>query len=164
MEKLFTKESISIIIAILGFILSVINAWYLYYTNRRRFVVKITDLLPSQIDGDTSIDFGLLIENKSRITLTISQLYLVIGNQEYSFDWEPTFVACTTTKLSGVPQAKIDLFSMQLPQTIQGLGAVGGFFHVKPPYKFLESDLKNANAQIKVYTTRGIKAYPIFPI
>ena len=154
-----SKNQITFIIAVLSFILSVYNFLHSLFTNRAnlKIIYKLHTVCNNLLDYP--IIFNLVIENKSRLDISISRLFLKVNDCMYEFDSEPNWIGEKTRRTGNNITDKITLHSLVIPQTISGLGAIGGYFYVGTykNFKFNKSD----QVTIIAHTNRGKFKYPI---
>jgi len=154
--KFLTKENISLFIAIAGFVLSIFNIIRQYYFNR----AKINIIYRSHYCGG-SVSFNLAIENCSQLDISISRMLLIVNNKEFEFLYLPKTIWTITHRTGGVETDRKKIDSISFPQTIGGLGAVGGCFAVdvdKETCGLFESPVAVA---LKVFTNRGCFLFPV---
>lgn len=106
---------------------------------------------------------NLVIENRSRLPVAVSRAFLVMKNKsypkdilEYEFSSHQLKVSSMIYSVSGKESEEIPQYSIVLPQTLQGLGAIGGYFYTKLPENFNEDELtEKYDFYIKLLTNRG---------
>lgn len=152
---MLTKDNISLIIAIAGFVLSVFNIIRTEYFNK----AKLKFTYRSHYCGQT-VNFNFLIENCSRLDISISRMFLIAGNEEFEFRFLPKTVWSVTEQCGNTEVEKENIKSISLPQTIAGLGALGGYFSVQVSENVMDVLKDEANIAIKVMTNRGIFLFP----
>lgn len=146
--KYLTKENISLAIATAGLVLSIINVIRQELFNR----AKINLLYRSHYCGRTA-NFDLLIENWSKLDISISRMFLVADNNEYEFRYMPKTVWKIGNDAKGCVK---EIESISLPQTILGLGAIGGYFCVDVGPEIISFLSKSGvSLTMKIVTNRG---------
>ena len=162
MNSFFSNDYVSTCISLAGFILSVINSLYLIAVNS----FKIDLIQKSYAFCDTldrhPVYFELAIENKSRIQVSISRMFLLVNNKKYEFQWEKERIGRTEFKCNGELIEGYSTYSLTLPQSIPGFGVIGGFFYVVTDSSINESDLKSADVKIEIHTNRGRKRFKVY--
>ncbi len=154
-----TKEQITFIIAVISFMLSVYNFLYSLFINRSNLKITYKSHTFCSHLPESPIIFNLVLLNKSRLDISISRLFLKVNDCTYEFDSEPNWVGEKTQRTGNKITDKITLHSLEIPQTISGLGAVGGYFWVNTSnnFKFNKSD----QITIIAHTNRGKFKYTI---
>ena len=153
------KEQITFIIAVLSFVLSVYNFLHSLFINRSNLKLIYKSHSYCNFAPEYTIIFNLVFENKSRLDISISRLFLKVNESIYEFDSEPNWVGEKTRSTGNKITDKITLHSLEIPQTISGLGAIGGYFWVDT-YKKIKFNKYN-QVTIIAYTNRGKFKYPI---
>ena len=156
---LIAKEQITLIIAILSFMLSLYNFFYSLLINRSNLKLIYKSHSCCNLTPEYPIIFNLVFENKSRLDISISRLFLKVNESTYEFDSETNWIGEKTNRTGNKITDKITLYSLEIPQTISGLGAIGGYFWVGT-YKKIEFN-KSDQVTIIAYTNRGKFKYPI---
>lgn len=154
-----TNDQITFIIAVISFILSVYNFLYSLFINRSNLKIIYKSHIFCDNIPECPIIFNLILENKSRLDISISRLFLKVNDCIYEFDSEPNWIGEKTQRTGNKITDKITLHSLEIPQTIPGLGAVGGSFWVNTSnnFKFNKSD----QVTIITHTNRGKFKYTI---
>lgn len=163
MEKflvLLTKDNITFLIAVFGFLLSVYNFLRELLQNRMSLHVTYKNHHISSHDK-MGITLSLSIENKVKIPLSISRIFLNINNESLEFYWIPQFVFRATQSSKGNIYDEINIHTIPLPVQIEGYGIVGGFFFVKSSRTITNEELFSSKTSITIYSSKGIKTYPI---
>ena len=156
--SLLTRENISLVIAVIGFILSVYNFVHEKMQNRMKINIPYKNHFIAEHDHK-SITISLAFENLVKNPISISRIYLCVDDKKYDFYWIPQFVLRATQQTNGQVIDEINVHSIPLPFTIEGYGVVGGFFFTKAPQSIYT--LESANTSLLVYSNKGIKKYPI---
>ena len=117
--SLLTKENITFLIAVLGFLLSLYNFLRDILQNRMKLHVIYKNHLISEHDHKG---------------ISISRIFLNIDDISLEFYWIPQFVFQATQKCKGEILDEINVHTIPLPAHIEGYGIIGGFFFVKAPY------------------------------
>lgn len=152
------KEQITFFIALIGFLLSLYNFIWALIHNR----VKLRVAYKNHLCGNGENGFLIVmmnIENLSRLPLSVSRMFLNIGDDTYEFSSMPQFVYERTRKCGDEVYDKVITHSVELPQFIPALGVCGGFFHVVG--EITNKRLMNENTSITIWTTRGKRTYKI---
>ena len=140
-------------LSLAGFVLSVLNTLYLVCTNH--FNIKI---IPKYAffyhteNNETILDINLIIENRSKVAVSISRMYFVINNIEYEISNRKQRISVKEFLNSDGTKEAVKSYTESLPQTIQGMGAIGGNFYIKLPPKIGETDVKNTDVKLLINT------------
>lgn len=156
--SLLTRENISLVIAVIGFSLSIYNFVHEKMQNRMKINITYKNHFIAEHDHK-SITISLAFENLVKNPISISRIYLCVDDKKYDFYWIPQFVLRATQQTNGQVIDEINVHSIPLPFTIEGYGVVGGFFFTKAPQSIYT--LESANTSLLVYSNKGIKKYPI---
>lgn len=141
------------IIALLALILSIYNWCYDFVHNKANInlIFKTCKLLEN-VSGKP-LSFHLIIENRSHLDVSISRMFLIIGNTSYEFDSLPNYVMEFSS-----PHDIKHIFSKELPFKITGLGTFGGFFNVNTEenHNIVKNELFNEPISITIHTNRKL--------
>ncbi len=143
-------EIISIIIAILAFVLSLGNAIYTYKCNHKNINLIINSYTRNYIKDKYIYIFDLLIENKSRLPISINSIKIVKGEKEYKININPTLLSEITSRTGKNITGVSKLFSATFPINISGLNDSREFIELSK-----NIDL-SGDCIIKLCTNRGI--------
>lgn len=142
------------VIALFALILSIYNWYYDFVHNKAN--INLIFKTCEHIDNvyGKPLSFYLIIENCSHLDVSISRMFLNIGDDSYEFDSLPNYVMEYSS-----PNDINHIFSKELPLKITGLGAVGGFFNVNTieHNSFEKSLIFNNNVSITLHTNRKLK-------
>jgi hypothetical protein len=152
----WNKENISLFIAVAGLSLSIYSVIRQAYFSRAK--LRIT--YRSHYCSETT-SFNLIIENCSRLDISISKMALVINSRECDFLYSPKTVWATEIKSGGEVKSRKEIDSIIFPQTISGLGSIGGYFAIVLDSKTNKILGKPCEIVIKVFSNRGIFSFPI---
>lgn len=152
-ENLFTKENMTLIISLLGLILSISNTTYLFIVNRKNLKVTFKNYVDCS-RTDKSMFFNLIIENRSRTKISISRMFLIIDELKVEFDAYPAPVFWRTEKTGERIDSSITIYSQTIPKDIDGLCSVGGLFEIENfPFKEFYN---SKSLMLEIYTSRGL--------
>ena len=153
----FSKENITFLIAVIGFFLSVLNFIKNIMENRFKLKLEFKSAGIQNKFPNNPIYFEMLMENCSRLPVSIARIFLKIGSEQFEFDWKEHEIYCDKVIQNQKIVTTKTHYSSTLPHTIEGLGIWGRFFYVKTNETFhFDSFLKNNNTLI-LYTNRGKK-------
>lgn len=158
--SLLTKENITFLIAVIGFLLSLYNFFRELLHNRMLLRVVYKNHLISEHDH-CGITISLSIENKTKIPISISRAFLNIGENSLEFYWIPQLVFRATHSGKNAIYDEVNVHTITLPARIEGYGIIGGFFFCKSPTPICNEDLLSSKTSITINSNKGIKTYPI---
>jgi hypothetical protein len=159
--EIVTNDYVCTYIALAGFIISIVNSIYLVSVNSfKAALVQKSYAFCDNRNGHPAY-FELAIENKSRIPMSVSRMFLIINNQKYEFQWETERIGHFAFKTNGKVTEEYSTYSLTLPQNISGMGAIGGFFFVPTDDLISRSDFINSQLWIEIHTNRGKKKFKI---
>ena len=98
--SLLTRENISLVIAVIGFILSVYNFVHEKMQNRMKINITYKNHFIAEHDHK-SITISLAFENLVKNPISISRIYLCVDDKKYDFYWIPQFVLRATQQTNG---------------------------------------------------------------
>lgn len=159
-SSLLTKENVTFLVAVLGFMLSLYNFFSELLQNRMNLRVTYKNHHISVHDNE-GITISLSIENRVKIPLSISRAFLNINEESLEFYWIPQFVFRATQSTKGTIHDEINIHTTTLPAHIEGYGVIGGFFYVKSPKTITNEELLASKTSITIYSNKGVKTYPI---
>lgn len=164
MNELFefvSNDYISTYVALAGFIISVINSVYLISSNSFKISLVLKSFAFCDNHDGHPTYFELTIENKSRVPISISRMFLIINSQKYEFQWETERIGHFEFKTNGKVTEEYSTYSLTLPQNITGMGAIGGFFFVPTDDSITKTDFLNSQLWIEIHTNRGKKRFKV---
>ena len=159
MQTLFTilnwlKNNFTTCIALISLLISLYNWWYNFRHTKAKLnlIFKHCKLIHKQ--AGSPLSFHLIIENLSHLDVSISRMFLCVGDKRLEFDSLPY----TILKYTSPEETKLQ-YSSALPITIPGLGAYGGFFCVRlDDYKNFDiSSLSWDKVSIFITTNRKLQ-------
>lgn len=161
MKNILTKENITFFIALISFLLSLFNFISILIANRKH--IKLTYKIHHECPtfNEHPIFFELIIENLSKLDISVSRMFLIVGEVSYEFSSLPEFVYETTQRTGSTITDRKTYYSNSLPQTIKGLGVLGGFFWVNTCNAFNYNNLYTSDVSLCLYTNRGKSTFPI---
>lgn len=151
MDKIINKENITFILSLFGSF-GVILGWILtYIKNRKNISLKIIKYGHSPKGLLTYIE----ISNQSRLPISINEISVSIGKDEYRCSYIPV-VALERTNRAGNKITNIEkILSMTFPVNIQPLCGYSGYVYF-PSFEENFPDVSNT-AFFVVHTNRGKK-------
>lgn len=155
-----TKENITFIIALIGFILSIYNFVHERLQNRMKLKIIYKNHGISEYDS-SGITIAMAIENHVAQPISVTRMFLNINDVSIEFYWIPQIVFSSELKQKERILASTNVHSIELPTIIEGYGVLGGFFYTKYPTTITNKFLKDAKTSITVHTNKGKKTYEI---
>lgn len=160
----FTKENITFLIALIGFILSIWDFIELRLMKicRLQVICKSFITAPNQLANNHMPMFlSLSITNKSVLPVTITTIYIKINNQVFPFSWIPEIVHTSQRRnKQGIIDTTV-IKSVTYPVYIQEQNSMCGYFYVPVSPKFTDEYLLRASCSLELHTNRGVKNYDI---
>lgn len=162
MDSLFdivSNDYIRTYIALAGFIISTVNSIYLIGTNSFNINLIQKSYAFCEREQCHPAYFEFSIENKSRLPVSISRIYLIVDNNKYEFQWEKQRIGRHEFRTGNEVTEAYSTYSITLPQVIQGCGVVGGFFYVETEESLIEKDFLNSEISVEIHTNKGKKKF-----
>lgn len=159
--KYFTRDNITLALAILGSILSTFNFVKNLITNRKRLSVNFDRATILLCRTNHPILFRMIIENKSRLPICVSRMFLECNGKKFEFEWVPEYVHHAAEKQGKQILTHNEHLSTGFPSIAQGLGAIGGFFFLYTDKDYTGDDLVKHPVQLILNTNRGKKKIPL---
>lgn len=150
------NELITLIIAILGFILSAIQWGYTFYCKRINFSMSIEKFEPGHSDLYDRAIFTLMIWNNSSAPLTITRMSINNVNCSITHQWVGEHYYPTTPE-SDIPRTERHL-SPDFPITLAPHG--GGLYPIV--FNFKKNTALEKLVHIVVQTSNGKKCFTLF--
>ncbi|MCO7137682.1 hypothetical protein NIF40_09110 [[Clostridium] leptum] len=130
------KENLVAIISGLAFILSLSSWIYTFITQRKKLSIRLVE---AKSKNEMTI-LQVLIENRSRLPISITRIQLVINEESIDCVTTPEIVLETKTSQGKEVISRRDYYSMDMPINIGSLGAVGGYLLFRGPQCMLPND------------------------
>lgn len=145
---LFTRDNITLILAIWGALGSFASWVYTFASQRKNISVRIIEN-----DITEACLFYILFENKSRLPIAITNISLLVDSKEVYCEPISTLAFEYTRRSKGEVVERIQRYTLALPITLSSLGATSGYvyFDTAPDEQLLSS----RSATLKIYTNRG---------
>lgn len=112
---LSNNDNITTIISVLAFVLSMINTFYLIFTQRPKIKVSFKEYTFLKNLPDKPFLLGVIIENKSRLSVSISKMNLNINDTKYEFSWIPIIICNTNLSQNNNTLDKVSVHSLTFP-------------------------------------------------
>lgn len=154
-------DNIKTIISVSAFILSVINTFYLFLTQRPKIRVNFKEYSFLNTLSDKPFLLGVIIDNKSRLPISISKMNLSVDNVKYEFSWIPIIIYTSDFSQNKKILEKASVHSLTFPQNINSLGSCCGYFTIITKGQFDSNKLKKSKCILEVFTSRGKKSFKI---
>ena len=117
------RESITFTIAISGFLISLYNLLYGIITQHKNLEIRVYDI--KSYSDVTYLHVG--IENKSRLSIAVTQIYLLHGGSKSACSASPTLLRETVRRSGNEVIDRKQTFSTPMPVAISGLSAQSAF-------------------------------------
>ncbi len=157
--KFLTFDNITFTIAVVGFLLSLITFVKDVITNRSRLSINLDRATILSCRTNHPILFRMIVENKSRLPICISRMFLLCNGKKFEFEWIPERVFNATETKSKHTLDCNNRYSTGFPSIAQGLGAIGGFFFVYTDNDYTADDLTKYPVKLILNTNRGKKKF-----
>ena len=154
-KNLITRDNITLLIAVVGLLLSLWNFFKDLWENRSKVRLVFKSCSITKLHGFDLL-FGFSFENLSRLPIAVSRIFLKSNDELFEFEWLPHWIF-----KQGIEGNNNVIYSEKIPNSIEGLGLWGGYFFLSLPKNFNKSDLIGAYNKIIIHTNRGIKRFPI---
>ena len=135
-----TREDITLLIAIAGFLMSLYNCVKTIWDSRCGLsVIYKSHYCASYPNGKTMLLIHLLFENLSAKPYSVTRIFLQADGSEYEFAF-PSQEIWEFTRREGENVIKrSEVMSQTLPFRVEGYGAAGGYFVVFIPKELAAS-------------------------
>lgn len=117
------RENITFIIAIAGFLISIYNLLNGIFTQRRNLRFRLYGI--KSYKDVTFLHIG--IENKSRLSVAITHMFLMLDSGKYPCAAEPTLLCTNTLRQGNEVLSEKRTFSTAFPITIPALSAQSAY-------------------------------------
>lgn len=150
--EFINKENILAAISVLAFIMS-LSTWVFTFINQRRKVKLNVEHYYQSGNGNYHF-FLFSIENRSRLPILITHIYLINENQnKLKCQIMPTEVITTTLKSGNVEKTLKSIYSIQFPISISSLDGISGYIAFEDRQKVIP--VLTTDANFEVHTNRG---------
>lgn len=160
-DYLNDNDNVKTLISVFAFILSFLNTAYLLCTQRFRIKISFKEYTIIENISDKPLILGTVIENLSRVPVSVSRMYLYVNNEKFEFSWFPQLIFASNLTQNGKKQSKANIYSSCFPQNISPLGSYCGYFAVISRDTFTVDDLKKAKCRIEIHSSRGKRRFKI---
>ncbi|MEG0769901.1 MAG: hypothetical protein RSG59_08245 [Ruthenibacterium sp.] len=149
------REAITFFLALAGFVMSAGNSAFLIYKNRRRVKVLWKSVSVAEHLPKHPVMLEAIIENHSAQPIALSRIFLVLDRCRYEFEWIPQVCFTSSYRIGKEILNQQVMLSMQLPISLAGIAATGGFLYVNTDDDLTIEMLKIGDAQIEFCTSKG---------
>lgn len=150
MNTLLTKDNITFILAVFGSLGTLISWTLSLISTRKNINVRISKAYPY----NNSILFHILIDNKSRLPITITRISLIIGDDIFSTFDTKTQIFRSEHKCNGEILSVNTIYSPTFPIEIGSLGGVNCYPYFELPPEVFET--LSTEATLQFHTNRGM--------
>lgn len=155
------NDNIRTMTSVLAFILSLSNTIYLVFTQRFKIKVRFKEYVFINKIKDKPLILGMVIENPSRLPVSVSRMFLHVNKQKFEFSWFPQIIFESNLKQKENIIDKSNIYSLCFPQNINSLGSCCGYFALCSDNKFDINDIKQAKCKIEIHSNRGKRKFKI---
>lgn len=139
------KITIELIISILAFLLSSILTIHQLYFERRQLKIRIV----KAYRNSDNVHFLMVFENRSRLPISITNITLCVGDG-IECEHLPKLIGTERYRpFSDCPPILAEIYSLEVPIVLQGLGSLGGYILFDDPAPALPVDAKSATFLIQ---------------
>lgn len=125
MLKLLTKENITFILAAIGSCGTLFFWIKSYFDNR----VKLTFKAVEKLNNDKSLLLYIMLENCSRLTISINQITIVSQNNKVNCAEIPKKVYTVTTRIGSEVTDQQNYYSLNMPIVLNPLCGTSGYLY-----------------------------------
>lgn len=149
----FTKENITSILALIGSIGTIAGWVYAFITTRKNIGIRV---VAYSIKG-SNILLYLSFENKSRLTISITDLAIKIGEFYHPCRHVPQRVVSTQRYTGSQLVSSVDYYNIQMPIELGSLGSTSGYVLFVLPKGHRISDTNVLTFQVSSNRGRAIE-------
>lgn len=124
MKQLFTRENITLVIALFGAVGTIINALITFFHQRLNLRFELTNL---SVIARTFHTYAI-ITNYSRLPISISSISVRIEDRWFPCSFIPVKMSEHNVKINGQTLPPVETYSTPMPIEIGPLGSFGGLF------------------------------------
>lgn len=152
----FTRENITLALAILGSIGTLTSWTHTLLGNRKNLNVRVVGQRFSEMNNDSLLLY-MSFENKSRLPIAITSIGIKINEITYTCTEIPIVTFQETTRCKGEILSHHEYTSIPLPISLSGLGATSGYVYFEFPGADFEFDATHLNFQLTTNRGRSIE-------
>ena len=158
---IWNRNNITLVIAVLGFGMSLYNFFRSLWDRRCDFRVDYVShyCTLSRSGKYAEPMFRLNFINRSSAPLTVVRMFLCVENEKYEFLFPEQMVYQMTHTENGKTVQAGEVRSQALPFRVEGNGAMGGYFAVYLPPEMKKQFQSAGKWKLTVQTTRKKKSF-----
>ena len=138
LKHIFTRDNITLLIAIVGCVGTIITGIHSYLSNRQNLSFRVLGHL---VPEGRSIILYMMFENKSHLPVSITSVSVFRNGIFYNCQEIPVKVYETTTRKNRTEiLSHHEYFSMQIPIFLPGLGGTSGYVYFEAPQEVFQPD------------------------
>lgn len=144
------------IIGIAGFVLSVVNVFYHFISNRRRITICFGNYDLNEFDRTNNKELLIIqfkIANLSQIPISITRIQILVNETLFESESRPHIAEEFTWSYGDKPYHNVVIESKTLPININSLGAESGYIAFVVPRDKISNYEKVLN--FRICTNRG---------
>lgn len=149
METLFTRENITLAIALFGAIGTIATWIVTAFHSRKKVTFRIVKIYPIK----KTLTLYLSIQNRSRLPISIDSMSIVIENVSYHCQVPPHVIFTVTHRSGQTITDKKDYISINFPINLSSLGGASGYIEFDIPQEV--SKKLSTPLILEVSTNRG---------
>ena len=159
-KNLFTRDNITLMIALIGCLGTIITGISNYFANRQNLDFRILGHL---VPTGAAIILYIMFENKSRLPVSITCISVIYNGIPYRCQEVPVKIYETTTRRNRTEiLSHHEYFSMSIPISLPGLGGTSGYAYFEAPEEIFQPD--TTHLTFRVSTNRGKVTEKILPL
>lgn len=158
------KELVTLLIALIGFLLSLWNFFAPLLRNRCNLQIECKDFATAPHltkDGKMPMYLSLIINNKSALPISISRLFININQQTFEFTWIPQVVHQSRLTCKNTILDSTVVKTHPIPVQIPALNLTSGYFCVFVDSALTDEILLKTHCSITLHTNRSVKTYDL---
>lgn len=147
-QSIFTRENITLAIALFGAIGTALSGILNFFHSRKRISIQIIKICRLK---DFIIAY-IAIQNKSRLPISINDISLIINKEKYTGNSVPPHSLRHTNSTTDIPTDR-EHFTMQFPVNLGALAGASGYIRLDVPEEV--SQTLSTHLIFQVATNRG---------
>ncbi len=151
LHNFITRDNVTLALAIFGSFGTLFSWLFVFLKNRKNLKIHIVGYRFS--DDNHSLLIYAMFENRSRLPISITGIYVDIENILYSCEKIPITAFEETIRSGKEIISHREYRSMNLPISIPGLGGTSGYIYFEFPLVSVKPSSKHLNFQL--LTNRG---------
>ena len=155
LKSLFTRENITLVIALIGCLGTITTGLNSYLSNRQNLTFRVLGHL---VPEGRSIILYMMFENKSHLPISITSISVFGNGILYSCQEIPIKVYETTTRKNRTEiLSHHEYFSMQIPISLPSLGGTSGYVYFEAPQEIFQPDTTHLTFRVTTNRNRAIE-------